>query len=96
MELTAMKWIEIVRLRTTESEAYRVTGVLKTAQTDLNGMEGLIGTDLYINAAVGTDVSLHLLWDTREISFQGSETSMALVQGLRRYGIVDHSVWLRQ
>ena len=91
-----MKWMEIVRLRTTESEVYRVTGVLKTAQTGLHGMEGLIGTDLYINAAVVTDVSLHLLWNTREICFQGSETSMALVQGLRRYGIVDHSVWLRQ
>lgn len=91
-----MEWMEVIRVRTTDSDALHLADMLQEATGDLNGIKGLTATSLYTNADLPTDLSFCLHWDTSEPSLRGSEVSEGLAKGLRHFGIVDHSVWLKK
>jgi hypothetical protein len=42
------------------------------------------------------DCSLCLLWKTKKFEPQGSNVGMHLTNTLKKYGLVDHSVWVEK
>ncbi len=90
-----MEWMEVITIRTTESDAGHLVDMLQEATGDLTGTKGLVETALYTNADLPTDLSFCLRWDTSEPAVRGSEVSEGIAKGLRHFGIVNHSVWLK-
>jgi len=42
------------------------------------------------------DCSLCLLWKTQKLEPQGSSVGMHLARTLKKFGLVDHSVWVEK
>ena len=55
---------------------------------------GLDGVRVYLNVAYKGDISVQLHWDSEEPQYQGSLLGLELVQAMKEFGLVDHSVWV--
>jgi hypothetical protein len=50
----------------------------------------------YDHAALETDLSIHLHWESGRFEQNGSALGLRLVQALKEFGWVDHSVWIEK
>jgi hypothetical protein len=89
-----MQWIEIIRLRTQPDVEPSVIKWLKDLIRSLGGTPGLDEARVYTHSAVPGDVSLHMMWDTMQEIFTESEVGLMVAEALKKYGILDHTVWL--
>jgi hypothetical protein len=89
-----MKWLEIIKLRTAENSS----GVLE--KLFLPGDEfvqsGLIKIEFYRHAALESDLSIHLQWDSDEPFKKGSSLGLRFARGLKDFGLIDHSIWIEK
>lgn len=49
---------------------------------------------IFHNAAIATDVCLHLHWEKPLFPNQGSTVGFCIADALKEFGLVDHSVWV--
>jgi len=87
-----MKWIEIIKLRSAGKAPEPLKGFLSGLTKD--GQPGLTEIRLYRHAAWGTDLALHLYWESEKPKKGGSSLGIRLSQTLAEFGLVDHSVWI--
>ncbi len=87
-----MKWVEIIKLRSAGNDPRGLNDLL-LPMSDLrqSGLE--IG--IYRHAALESDVSIHLYWDTEGPVRSGSELGLQLARTLEEFGLVDHSIWIK-
>jgi hypothetical protein len=87
--------IEWLQLRSTTDQCpswyEALTNLLET--TDLK--RGLVEATMYLNAEIPGDATLLLVWD-RFLASAGSTLAVGIKHQLKRYGLVDHSVWIPQ
>ncbi len=88
-----MKWLEIILLRT--AGAPKAPDDQFRALTDSLSAAGLVEAVFYKNASITGDLALVLHWDTEEPKPWGSDLALGLKQELKRRGLVDHSVWIK-
>jgi hypothetical protein len=50
----------------------------------------------YHHAALETDVSVHLLWESEQPEQNGSSLGLRIGQALKEFGLIDHSVWVEE
>lgn len=91
-----MEWIEIIRLRTQPDVEPLVVKWLKDLVHSIGGTPGLNEARIYTHSAVPGDVSLHILWNTAQNIHAESEIGLMAAETLKKYGILDHTVWLRK
>jgi hypothetical protein len=91
-----MEWIEIIRLRTQPDVEPSVIQWLKEMIRSMNGTPGLNEAKIYTHSAIPGDISLHIMWDTVQGLFKESEVGLMIADTLRKYGILDHTVWLME
>ena len=90
-----MKWMEILRLRVAVDQLDRVGPQLDLLLTGLGGEPGLTRTTAYVGVTSPGDMGLTLLWDTEEVPPPfGSPVAQGLVPACKKFGLVDHSVWI--
>ncbi len=89
-----MKWLEVIRLRS----AGKSRGLLKELLESLGQMkqDGLVEMRTYHHGALETDVALHLHWESKRPEKNGSSLGIRLAQGLKEFGLTDHSVWIEE
>jgi hypothetical protein len=89
-----MKWLEIIKLRTAEKSS----GVLE--KIFLPGDEfvqsGLIKIAFYRHDVLESDLSIHLQWDSKQPSKNGSSLGLRFAQALKDFGLIDHSIWIEK
>ena len=89
-----MKWLEIIELRPAgidrEELAQKLTGLLSDIEREVARLEGIKS---YRRIPVGTDFSIHLMHDTKEIESCGSVLGLRVVEALKELGMVNHSIW---
>lgn len=89
-----MKWLELIKVKAArfpkEAAAYRLLAFAK----DIEDSPGLSAADVYAHASVNGDFAISLLWDTDPPQPTGSLMGLNLREALKKYGLVDHSVWL--
>ena len=89
-----MKWLELIKVKAArfpkEAAAYRLLAFAK----DIENSPGLSAADVYAHASVNGDFAISLLWDTDPPQPTGSLRGLNLREALKKYGLVDHSVWL--
>lgn len=89
-----MEWIEIIRLRTQPDVEPSVIKWLKDLLHSVGSTPGLDEARIYTHSAVPGDISLHIMWNTIQGIFTESEIGLMAAETLKKYGILDHTVWL--
>lgn len=87
-----MRWMEMIRLRTSLSEQ-RLATLLQDPMANVLGEPGLVEAHVYTHASFQSDLALSLVWDTELPKRQGSKAGLAIAETLKAFGLVDHSVW---
>jgi len=87
-----MKWLEVIKLRSARKGSGLLEELLlSTAQMN---QSGLVETKIYRHAALDTDLSVHLQWNSEMPEPNGSALGLRLAQALKEFGLIDHSVWV--
>ncbi len=89
-----MRWLEIIKLRSVEKDS----GLLKELllSFDKNTQQGLVEMKTYDHAALATDLSVHLHWQSERPGRDGSAFGILIAQGLKEFGLIDHSIWVEK
>ena len=87
-----MKWLEVIKLRLAGKES----GFLKEILLSVGRIHqcGLLETRIYHHAALESDLSIHLYWDTQGPDRNGSGHGLHLAWELKEFGLIDHTLWI--
>ncbi len=91
-----MKWLEIIKLRTTGQILENMVNEFIRPLTKGSWEKGLLTIQVYCHATLVTDLSIHIQWETKLGSFQKSLLGSCIVNALEDFGITHHTIWMRQ
>ena len=89
-----MKWLEIIKLRSPGKDSGLLEELLLSI--DKLGQSGLVEMNTYHHAALETDLSVHLHWESGRPEQNGSALGLRLAQALKEFGLIDHSIWIEE
>ena len=89
-----MKWLEIIELRSVGSSRMLLESQLQSLINEVNQESSQQKIKLYSHKAVETDFSIHLLHDSKEIDIRESSLGLRLASALKKFGLVNHGVWV--
>lgn len=87
-----MKWLEVIRVRSVGKDSGLVQEFLLAV--DKTAQSGLVEVKTYHHAALETDFSAHLIWDSDHPQQNGSALGLRLTHALKEFGLIDHSIWI--
>jgi len=89
-----VKWLEVIKLRS----AGKNSGSLEELLRSMSQVKqrGLLEMQTYRHAALETDLSVHLLWESEFPETNGSGPGLRLVQALKEFGLTDHAIWVKE
>jgi hypothetical protein len=88
-----MQCIEIIRLRTRPEKKQEAMGWLLEATRLFRRLPSLRRVLICSGISVPSDLGLLLEWDHATLQTQGSDPATSITEGLRLFGLVDHSIW---
>jgi len=89
-----VKWLEVIKLRSAGKNPGSLEELLRSmSQVKQNG---LLEKHTYRHAALETDLSVHLLWESEFPEMNGSAPGLRLAQALKEFGLTDHAVWVKE
>ncbi len=91
-----MKWLEIIELRSSDRNSVEVLKELTELVDELNRNNSRKNVKLYMHVSVKTDISIHLNHDTADAASPGSDLGLLVASNLKRYGLVNHKVWIEK
>ena len=91
-----IKWLEIIKLRSAGNGLEALTEELLRPVSRADQEKGLKKIRLYRHATIETDLSVHLLWETRPGDVRMSTLGQRLASALGEFGRVNHSVWIEE
>ena len=91
-----MRWMEMIRLRTTHAQLENVAGLLLDTMRSAVGEAGLVRIHMYNSASYQTDLALSLTWDTNSFQHEGSRAGLSISEALKTFGLVEHSIWVEK
>ena len=89
-----MKWLEIIELRSVESNRTLLESQLQSLINEVNQEARQQKIKVYSHITVETDFSIHLYHDSKEADISGSPLGQRLASALKEFGLVNHSVWV--
>jgi len=87
-----MKWLEIIKLRSVGKGSGLPAEFLMSI--DKFSQEGLVEVKTYRHAALESDLSVHLHWESGRPEQNGSALGLRLAQVFKEFGLVNHSIWI--
>jgi hypothetical protein len=87
-----VKWIEVIKLRSAGNRERLLEVLRPMTKSARNG--GLVEMKIYRHAALETDLSVHLYWESERPDENGSNLGLRIAQALKDFGLIDHSVWI--
>ncbi len=89
-----MKWLEVIKLRSSGKD-YRSLEELLLSVGKFN-QSGLAETKTFRHAALESDWSVYLHWESERPEPNGSPLGLHLTRALKEFGLIDHSVWVEK
>ncbi len=89
-----MKWIEVIQLRTINSNQEALEERLKELTAEINGKKSRRVIRMYNREQIHTDICIVLFQDTAKKEPGGSEPGLRLASALKEFGLVNHSTWI--
>ncbi len=87
-----MKWMEFIKVQTAQPN---VAAELTNFVAECRNCHGLLETKIFDHMTVD-DCSIYLRWNTDQPESQGSTIGLSLCNVLKKYGLVDHSIWVER
>ena len=87
-----MKWMEVVKVRAIKEIID--DDILMVLADEY--CENLKSVTLYRNSEIKNDLSIHFNWGSNNGPVCVSPLGLRVAQGLRQFGMVDHSLWVEQ
>lgn len=87
-----MKWMEFIKVQTVQSN---VAAELANFIAECRNCHGLLETKIFDHVTVD-DCSICLHWNTNQPESQGSAIGLSLCNTFKKYGLVDHSIWVER
>jgi len=91
-----MKWLEIIELRSVESNRELLESQLQKLINEVDKETKKQAIKVYSHTTVETDFRIHLLHDSKEADISGSPLGLHLASALKKFGLVNHSVWVER
>ena len=88
-----MSWLEIIKVQTAGSQAASACRDYLAQIGPPQEAQGSTEILQYHNATIDGCFMLALRWTTGRIPAQGSGLAHSIIRELKRFGLVDHSVW---
>jgi len=89
-----MKWLEFIRLQSAGAPEENVALRILSFAGDIANSPGLTSPDVYAHATVNGDFVISFIWETDQPQPMGSSIGLNIKEELKKYGLVDHSVWI--
>lgn len=89
-----MKWLEVIKLRSVGRDSGLLEELLLSI--DRSRQDERVEMKTYRLAALETDLSVHLHWESGWPEKNGSALGLRVAQALKEFGLVDHSVWIER
>jgi hypothetical protein len=94
-----MKWLETIKVQKATGFETAMGKELKVLMKDLltktRGL-GLEKPHIYNHASIPGYFAIYLRWETEVPQTTGSLLGLNLLQSLKAFGLVDHSVWIQR
>jgi hypothetical protein len=87
-----MKWLEIIEVRTIESNYNFVKSVIVSIINKINNENNNQNIKLYINSNYKSDISIHISTKTNKKINNGSEIGLSISANIKEFGLVNHYV----
>ena len=89
-----MKWLEIIELRSIDSNRESLESQLKKLINEVDKEIKKQTIKTYNRVMIDTDFSIHLLHESKKVDKGGSSLGLHLASALKEFGLVNHSVWI--
>jgi len=89
-----MRWLEVIKLRSAGKDC-RLLRELLLSVANFNQSE-LVQTKTFHHAALESDWSIHLHWESEQPEQNGSGLGLRLAKALEEFGLIDHSIWVEK
>ena len=88
-----MKYIELIRLRTTGNYSDKIVQILmETIDTNKTAKEHY-DIHFFKNTPVKTDFLVLIKYHTDSIEPHGSQVGQKLCESLKKFGLINHTIW---
>ena len=87
-----MKWLEVIEIRTVESNHKLVKKELTALIKKVNKESDQQIIKLYVHANLKTDICIHIIHDTAKCENRGSELGLSIASNIKEFGLVNHYV----
>jgi hypothetical protein len=91
-----MAWMELIRLRAIQGQIEAANGLLLGLLKDMAAEKDLRSVRLYQSIGLRTDLAMSLLWSGDAPARKGTRAGLSIIELLKPFGLVEHSVWLEQ
>ena len=89
-----MKWLEVIYLRSAEQNSALLNAFLGQLVEDIRKEGGAPKIKLFKRVNLDSDVCLQLYHESEQVKIIGSRLGMHLAEALKRFGMVNHTVWV--
>jgi hypothetical protein len=89
-----MKWLEVIHLRSATQKSDLLNAFLDQIVQDIGKEEGALKINLFKRVNLESDVCLQLYHESEQVKLIGSRLGMHLAEALKRFGMVNHTVWV--
>lgn len=91
-----MKWLEIIELRTANSEEQELQSIFKQLVQELQKDPEYPKISVFHNYAIDCDFSIHLAHHRLDPDKVGSALGIRIASILKTFGLVSHNTWIDQ
>ena len=89
-----MKWLEIIELRSVESNRELLESQLQKLMNEVDKETKKQAIKSFSRVMIDTDFSIHLFHDSKKVENSGSPLGLRLASALKEFGLVNHSIWI--
>lgn len=89
-----MKWVEVIQIRSIGKNRKQLEFKLKELIDELGREIKNQMIITYRHVLIDTDFSIHLFHDSKKVENNGSQLGILIVNILKEFGLVNHSVWI--
>jgi len=89
-----MKWIEVIQLRSVDSNRELLESQLKKLIDEVNKESKIQTIKSYSRVLIDTDFSIHLFHNSKKVENSGSPLGLRLASTLKEFGLVNHTIWI--
>ena len=89
-----MRWLEIIELRTVNGSQQEFKYQLKNMLENFQDTAADLTVDVYNRIGLESDLSIHLMHHTDKTDISRSPEGMQLADALKKFGLVNHSIWI--